>query len=261
MSPDRKIQPTCPEVVSELREKLFRQGITHVLFDLDDTLLDTVAIFINAREEALKILDPVKGPTLASQFKNALAALKNEFHVNPVVMQVPLVNCALSLGLRPDNPKVISARDRIAQIHDGRDQYTIFPGARETVAALSRAGTTPVLASHGSDAYTGMKLRQAGIAHLFALRASFSQDEAKAGQWQNVFDQIGVNPRKTLVIGDSLKNDITPAVKLGAKTVWINKGLNPRTRFDNDFATEIAIVEKISQVVPALIGKPAPRTK
>jgi len=263
MNPERKIQPFCPNEIAVLSKKLSQQGIHHVAFDLDDTLLNTRLVFIQAMNEALSILDYNNDPKLIAQFKEAISKLRSEFQVNPAVIHVPLVNCALSLGLDHDDPKIAKARDRINQIYDGRDQYPIFPRARETVTAFTEAGAVPVLVSHGADPYTDIKLRQANMAHLFAHRASLDPNVDKASQWREVFNKLRIDPKKVLVVGNNLKEDVFPALRLGSKVVWVNKRLQAisSAAIENNFATGLAVIEQIDQLIPVLIEKAPPQTR
>ena len=39
--------------------------------------------------------------------------------------------------------------------------------------------------------------------------------------YRNVIESLGANPSQTIMVGDTYKNDIAPAMDLGLKTVWL----------------------------------------
>jgi len=244
----------CPEVITALKQRLSENETTHVAFDLDGTLLDATKVFTEARLAALEILDPKEGPPLADQFLDAIIALRPEFHVNPAVMHVSLVNCAMYLGLSQNDPKIATARDRIDQIYNGRDRYPIFPEAKETIIAFFQAGVEPILVSHGADDYTKMKIQQADLSHLFAHIANLNINRPKNEQWEGVFNRLGIDPRQVLVVGDNLAADIEPALILRAEAVWINKKASPSQclSYGNGQADRLSVIRSIDQLIPAL---------
>ena len=67
--------------------------------------------------------------------------------------------------------------------------------------------------------------------------------------WMHAIELAGYEPAETVVVGDSLKNDIRPAEALGCRTIWC-RGLEWREQQKGDLeAVEVASTSELERAV------------
>ena len=66
--------------------------------------------------------------------------------------------------------------------------------------------------------------------------------------FEKALELAGCQPSDSAMVGDRLDNDISPAKKLGMKTVWIRKGLSAYQNVD--FGKKIAdwVIDDLSEL-------------
>jgi putative hydrolase of the HAD superfamily len=93
-----------------------------------------------------------------------------------------------------------------------------LPHARETVEKLAGAYRL-VLITKGDLFDQERKLAQSGLGDLFdAVEIVSEKDEAR---YQRVLVQHGVDPGRFLMVGNSMRSDVVPVVRIGGRAVHV----------------------------------------
>jgi putative hydrolase of the HAD superfamily len=99
-----------------------------------------------------------------------------------------------------------------------RAEVELLDGVKETVARLSRSHTLLVV-TKGDLLDQERKLARSGIAHHFgAIEILSDKDE---GRYRALLARHGVDARRFLMVGNSLRSDVLPVVALGGQAVYI----------------------------------------
>ena len=103
--------------------------------------------------------------------------------------------------------------------------HYFLPGAYEAVEALSKKYKL-YLASNGTAKVQAGRLESAQISHFF--QEIFVSQEIGANKpdilyFQRCFGRIpGFDPKRAMMVGDSLSSDILGGIQAGIKTCWVN---------------------------------------
>ncbi len=194
-----------------------------IIFDLDDTLIDTSGCITHFKLE----------DTLNTMVHEGLA--------------IPDFSEALEL-LRRLNSTSDSARSAIAEFVEilGVDKkffeigvkevyehipsdLPVFPldGAIEMLTELSCQHQL-ALVTIGKPMLQMDKMKKAGIDSRIFSKIAVTEEKNKKPHYQMIMDELGYGPTEVLVCGDRIPLDLVPARELGLKTVRIQwgRGLN-----------------------------------
>lgn len=110
-----------------------------------------------------------------------------------------------------------------------RGFLNIYEGVPEVLAELSTRYTLSI-ASHTQGVYTERELEELDIKRYFQYRI-YSSDigykKTSDSFYQHCLKAVGVNPKKCVMVGDNLYEDMYMAHMNGMHTVWI---VNPLTK-------------------------------
>ena len=198
--------------------------IEFLLLDLDDTILD----FHKAERIALSktIQDFGVEPT-----EEALALYHkiNKWHWEQLELGVMTREEVLTgrfavffreLGKEVDPAACARSYERNLSIG-----HYFLPGAEETVQALSKKYRL-FLVSNGTATVQHSRLTSAGLYPYFEqvfVSQEIGFNKPDKAYFDRCFERIpGFDPKKALMVGDSLTSDIKGGINAGLKTVWIN---------------------------------------
>ncbi len=196
-----------------------------IIFDLDDTLVDTSGCVTYYKlgdaleamvKEGLELSDFNQGLELfrrlnetASSAKEALAEFIELVGAEPLFFEIGM--------------KTIYESDL--------SDLPLFPleGAIE-VLSLLRNYHRLALVTVGSASIQMQKLKKAGIDSSVFSKILITQDLDKKPLYQQILDEFGTPSKEVLVCGDRISRDLTPARQLGFKTVLMKwgRGLNAK---------------------------------
>jgi len=94
------------------------------------------------------------------------------------------------------------------------------------------------------------KLHRANLSHLLPNVLVLS--EKTTASWLGAYSSLNVNPSNSVVIGNNLDDDVTPALTLGARAVWFNHPENPFANGNVTPADAFCVVDGWSSVLAAL---------
>lgn len=108
--------------------------------------------------------------------------------------------------------------------------HYFLPGAEDALKRLSRKYKL-YLASNGTAKVQAGRLKSANISHYFE-EIFVSQEIGVNKPDKLYFDRCaqripGYDPKKAMIVGDSLTSDIQGGINAGMRTVWVNPGHKP----------------------------------
>lgn len=206
-----------------------------IIFDLDDTLVDTFGCSI-----PVKMKEVVRGMIAAGldvQFEEAYAVLMQcneeqrtgEDVINAFGARIGAPEDLIQKGLE------IYRSDAVLDF-----EMTTLPGARELLDSLKEKHTL-ALVTVGVEVVQHAKMQRAGIDMSVFSRMLFVDKYDKEENYRELSAEFNTPPSECIVIGDKVKTDLLPAKKLGMKTVYIKWGRGRTFPPDNgevDYAIE-----------------------
>ncbi|MCB1106885.1 MAG: HAD family hydrolase [Chlamydiia bacterium] len=190
-----------------------------IIFDLDDTLIDTSgSILPGVLKKALKEMEGV-GLTMANFNRSYEELIRlNTYHTSSKealkefleINQAPPPCLDVALQAVYERP-----------IFEGSIQP--LEDAIEVLGELSKSHPL-VLVTKGKERIQREKMKRAGISTEFFTKLYFCEEGEKKKIYQKVSEEMGISPLNALVCGDRISLDLTPAKLLGYKTVQIKWG-------------------------------------
>ena len=220
-----------------------------IIFDLDDTLIDTSGCITHYKlEDALRAM--VEAGLLLPDFSSALELLRRLDRTAESARSA-LAEWIEILGI--DKRFFDIGLEEIYE-RDPSD-LPLFPldGALEILSDLGRYHQM-ALVTAGQPARQMLKLKKAGIDSRIFSKIAVVEDRNKKPHYQAVVDELGYLPSEVLVCGDRIRVDLLPARELGFKTVQMQwgRGLNgPKGRGDVDYA--ISELSELKGIVNSLM--------
>jgi putative hydrolase of the HAD superfamily len=192
--------------------------LTTIGFDADDTLWQNEQFYRLTETHFTKLLaDFADGASISERL---LAAEKRNlqhygFGIKGFTLSMIETAIEITEGKVPASV--------IAQILDtGRDLLShpveTMPHARETLAALADTYLL-VMVTKGDLFDQERKLAQSGLGDFFHAVEIVSDKTAVT--YRRIFSKIGGGPERAMMVGNSLKSDIVPAIAAGSYGVFV----------------------------------------
>jgi pseudouridine-5'-monophosphatase len=219
--------------------------VTHVLFDLDGTLLDTESLYTQAAERVC-----------ARHGSHYDLALKRRIMGGDTLRGAQLVVQTLGLPITPE----AYIREREAELHILLPQLTPMTGAPELVALLAAQGIPMAIATSGHRGITEEKLSYAPF--LRAIGTLVCGDDPRLEHPKPAPDiyllaaaELGATAPACVVLEDSL-NGVLAGVAAGMRTIAL---VDPRWGFArDDFAAHAHVVSSLLEVTLPLLDSARP---
>lgn len=235
---------------------MVQAAVTTLGFDADDTLWQNEQFFRDTEGRFLDLLADFGDRTMLA---NRLFAVEKR--------NIPLYGFGIK-GF------VLSMIETALEVSDGRLDQTmmtailamgremlrhpveLLPGVRETLETLA-ARYPLILITKGDLFDQERKLTASGLADLFHAVEIVS--EKSASTYARVFAARGDGPDKGLMVGNSLRSDILPALEAGAFAVHIPHDLtwlyehveepvdHPRLFIETSIRNVLDVIEKINE--------------
>ena len=198
--------------------------IEFLFIDLDDTILD----FQKAEHIALKKtlqefgLEPTEA--VCSRYsqinREHWEALERKELTREQVLLGRFATLFREVGIQVDAEKC--ARRYEANLSIG---HYFLPGAREAVESLGKKYKL-YLASNGTKRVQASRLESAAIGEFFQdifISQDMCADKPSIAYFERCFARIpGFDPKKAMIVGDSLSSDIQGGINAGIATCWVN---------------------------------------
>jgi putative hydrolase of the HAD superfamily len=189
-----------------------------ICLDADDTLWGHESFFQDAARRYHTLLAPFAASTHTQQRMEA--AEERNLHIYGYgVKGFTLSMLETALEIAGDDLPAATVRE-ILEI--GRDlmrhPIELLPGVRETLPRLAER-TRVVLVTKGDLFHQESKLAASGLGDYFAGVEIVSEKTAET--YTKIFARHGVKAERAVMVGNSLRSDIWPALQAGAWTVYI----------------------------------------
>lgn len=142
----------------------------------------------------------------------------------------------------------------VNQYQDSRALLQAFPEVPPTLKTVrDKLHYNIYLASFADDSIKQWgKIIRTGLDKFFNYKNSFltsdSQFQTKCVEfYQTIAKEIGTDPKKCVMVGDSLDTDIRPAKVCGMHTIRVRTGKDNQEKYDNDADYVIPIFSDILQ--------------
>jgi putative hydrolase of the HAD superfamily len=189
-------------------------------FDADDTLWHSEVHFQAAHAEFERILGRYLDLADAGVHDRLLATERRNikhFGYGAKGMTLSMIETAVEL-----TAERISATDihRLVGLGKGILEHPVelLPGVREAVAEVARSHPI-VLITKGDLFHQEAKVRSSGLADLFHRIEIVSEKDPPT--YQRLFEEFGVAPARFAMVGNSMRSDIEPVVRLGGFGVHV----------------------------------------
>jgi HAD superfamily hydrolase (TIGR01509 family) len=179
------------------------------LFDIGSTLIDGPPYGPARRLARMLDLD-----------KPAVAQLEHLLFRTPSTAPDDLAR-HVAEALQVDYKRAALACDQLwsAQL----EEAYVLPGAAEAIARLEQAGVERAYVSNIWPPFYEHFVRtfpaEAAKPQFLSFRMGMMKPDPEL--YRRVLHELGVAPHEAVMIGDTYRNDILPALKLGMKTVWV----------------------------------------
>ena len=195
-------------------------GIKAIAFDADDTLWDNETFCLNVERKMCEILsDYGDAQTISASLFETEMANMDDYGYGAMAYTLSLVENAI---------KVSGGKVSANQIHQiielGRTllrlDATPLEGVQDTLRQLKETGNYQLVVFTKGELLTQEnKLKRSGLLTYFDHVVIVSDKQEP--QYRDLCKQLGIKPEELLMVGNSLKSDILPALKIGAWAVHI----------------------------------------
>lgn len=192
--------------------------VTTIAFDADDTLWHNENLYSITQERFKRLLAPFQDSATIDQRLYATEMRNLAFFGYGIKgFTLSMIETAIEatdgrIGAHEIRQIIDFARDML------RAPVELLPGVRETIASLS-ASYRLMIVTKGDLFDQESKIARSGIADYFQHIEIVS--EKTPGAYAAVMKRHGIEPRRFLMVGNSLKSDILPVVEVGGNAVYI----------------------------------------
>ena len=198
--------------------KIPATDITTIAFDADDTLWHNETIFRLTEERFAELLSAeMESEVLMERLLETERKNLKFYGYGIKGFTLSMIETALEV-----TEGKVSARTIGDILAAGREMLThpveTLPGVRETVTALGERFRLIVI-TKGDLFDQERKVAESGLGELFQAVEIVSEKTTQT--YQDLFNRHGTGPEEALMVGNSLKSDVTPALEAGAWGVHI----------------------------------------
>ncbi|TCL08083.1 putative hydrolase of the HAD superfamily [Shimia isoporae] len=198
------------------------QNLTTIAFDADDTLWHTERFFRLTQEHFADLLrDFVEPGHLEERLLEA--ERRNVGHYGFGVKGFVLSMIETAIEVTDEKVPATVIRDLMAS---GREMLQhpidLLPHAAEVVEATAKTHRV-LMITKGDLVDQERKLAQSGLGELFSWVEIVSHKTPDV--YQAAFTRYGDGPDRAMMVGDSMRSDIVPAVAIGSYAAHVPHGL------------------------------------
>lgn len=189
-----------------------------VAFDGDDTLWHSESHFVVTQERVAQLLSPyADAGTLARELEATERRNLAVYGYGVKGFTLALIETAITVS----DGQVSS--DQIGTLLDwGREMLShpveLLDGVEETLRTLA-ADHRLVLVTKGDLFHQESKVAESGLGDLFEHVAVVAEKDAAT--YARVARQVGTDPTRLLMVGNSVRSDVLPVLELGGHAVHI----------------------------------------
>ena len=196
------------------------RGIDVIAFDGDDTLWHSESHFVDAHEQYCALLAPyVEDTSLLDQQVIATEGANLALYGYGVkAFTLSLIETAIEVTEGRVTSKEVSA---ILDLGKGLLNHPVdlLDGVSETVDALAGTGRELIVVTKGDLFHQEAKVAGSGLADRFDRVEIVSEKDVAT--YRRIISEMGVDPGRFLMIGNSVRSDVLPVVELGGHAVHL----------------------------------------
>jgi putative hydrolase of the HAD superfamily len=196
------------------------RGIDVVAFDGDDTLWHSESHFVDAHQQYCALLAPYVDD-LALLDERVIAtegANLATYGYGVKAFTLSLIETAIEVTAgRVTAKEVATILDLGKSLM--KHPVELLDGVAEAVDALAGTGRELIVVTKGDLFHQESKVAGSGLADRFAKVEIVSEKDI--GTYRRIIDEMGVEPARFLMIGNSVRSDVLPVVELGGQAVHL----------------------------------------
>jgi len=190
-----------------------------IVFDLDDTLIDTSGVITPFKMHQILELLIKRGISIGNLEIAHLALL------------------ALSRECLTSKEAILKELERYGATHLVEEVMALYkaplpdtfqvkttPNAKKVLHDLRERGDTLAIVTGGSRAFQLEKLEKAGLQHSLFSRIEVPEDSKKKKHYESLLQEFSVCAQDSVVVGDRISMDLLPAKELGFRTIHMRWG-------------------------------------
>jgi putative hydrolase of the HAD superfamily len=198
--------------------KMARSRLSTIGFDADDTLWQNEQFYRLTEARFADLLgEHLDAPGVSARLLDAARRNLGIYGFGIKSFTLSMIETALEVAGGKVSGDVIGSILAL-----GREMHShpieTLPGARETIEAL-KDDYRIVLITKGDLFDQERKLAQSGLGELFDAVEIVSNKDADT--YRRVFARHGEGPERAMMIGNSLKSDVVPAIEAGGWGVYV----------------------------------------
>jgi putative hydrolase of the HAD superfamily len=231
-----------------------------VIFDGDDTLWRTEALYDAARQEAFRVVSAAGEDGLAWERLQRRIDVENVlvFGYSPDRFPTSCVQAyeqlPLRAGRKPD--ATVSARVREAARTVFARDPEVVPGARAALSSLRRQGVRLALLTKGDIGVQERRVARSGLAEFFDLVQIV--EEKIPETIRQLLIALGVPRELGWMVGNSVRSDVLPALEAGIRAIWIDAHVWEHERTHDHLVDDRVIAVPEITEVPSVVVSSAP---
>ncbi len=215
-----------------------------IIFDLDDTLIDT-----SGSVTPFKLLECLKG-LVANGLK--VSDVESAFQVLLTLnesssgSEEALIKFILQFG---GGAELISfANAEMSRPLPAGFSIQTTPDAKEILQTLSKKHIL-ALVTGGHPPFQMEKLEKAGIDRAFFSKIAIPEDSVKKPFYEALIREFSVPAHEVLVCGDRIAMDLTPAQQIGCKTVHMRWGRGKKLKTEDWITHSISRLSELKWMI------------
>lgn len=219
------------DILNKLKVKL-------VLFDVDDTLIQTHSIFLMYIDNVIKRLAEEVNCEIydfAENYNKCHFDARTIHHVDPTTVW------DYTLDLLIEKFPNISLESKNWALEELSKIYThnipLKEGVIELLETLISEGFQIGIVTNASPEWTALKLENAGLAKYFSIENEYAivpPNVRKVREhWEKAIQIHQLQPTDVMIIGDNFNADVKPGIELGAISVYITE--NPINEISDSY--------------------------
>lgn len=192
--------------------------ITLIAFDADDTLWHNENLFSQTQEKFKQLLSTYHSPEWVEK-KLYETEMRNLRHFGYGIKGFTLSMIETAIELSQGQ---IAAADILEIINFAKEMLKapvkLLDHVAETVARLAESYDLMIITK--GDLYNQEeKISRSGLGHYFKHIEIVSKKEEET--YRKILRRCGIDPANFLMVGNSMKSDIIPAITIGAKAAYL----------------------------------------
>lgn len=139
--------------------------------------------------------------------------------------------------------------------------YQLYPGVFDMLKELKKLGANLFLVTKGDFEVQQYKIKKNKLHKIFDSNKIYIDVIKNEAHFNKVIDDYKLDKNKTIVIGDSLKDDIIGATKAGLRSIFISGQANHGWGYEDEDGKPTKTIEKVTdlmEIIYPMIGVPIP---